>query len=379
MNLRKIFSSLLIVTSLNGALFADSNINITNFGKTNSGQETQLFSLKNNKGMTVDITNYGGIVVRLLTADRYGEFADVSLGYDNVQEYIKGSPYFGALIGRYGNRIANGKFALDGVTYKLPTNNDPAGIPCSLHGGNKGFDKVIWDAKAYLKNNQPCLELDYLSKDGEEGYPGNLKVKVIYTLTNDNALRIDYTATTDKATVVNLTNHTYFNLKGEGNGDILGHFLQLNSKKITPVTPGLIPTGEFKDVANTPFDFTTPHAIGERIKAKNTQLKYGNGYDHNWVLNNQTGMLAQAATVYEPTTGRQMEVWTTEIGIQFYSGNFLDGSNIGESKRPYNFRNAFCLETQHYPDSPNQKNFPTTTLRPGQILKSSTEYRFSSK
>ena len=379
MKLKKFFSSLFIMTSLSGALFAGSSINITDFGKTKFGKETQLFSLKNEKGMTVDITNYGGIVVRILTADRYGKFADVSLGYNNVKEYIKGSPYFGALIGRYGNRIANGKFVLDGVTYKLPTNNDPAGIPCSLHGGKKGFDKVIWDAKAYLKNNQPCLELDYLSKDGEEGYPGNLKVTVLYTLTNDNALRIDYTATTDKATVVNLTNHTYFNLKGEGNGDILGHILQLNAKKMTPVTAGLIPTGKFELVAKTPFDFTTPHAIGERINEKNIQLKYGNGYDHNWVLDNQTGNLAQAAIVYEPTTGRTMEVWTTEIGIQFYSGNFLDGSNIGESGRPYNFRNGFCLETQHYPNSPNQKNFPSTVLRPGKVLKSRTEYRFGSK
>ncbi|UDQ96885.1 aldose epimerase family protein [Lentisphaerota bacterium WC36G] len=379
MKLKKFLGSLMVVTTFCGTLYAESSINIASFGKTNSGKQTQLFSLKNDKGMTVDITNYGGIVVRIFTPDRYGKYADISLGYDNVQEYIKGSPYFGAIVGRYGNRIANGKFSLDGVNYKLPTNNDPAGIPCSLHGGNKGFDKVIWDAKAFLKDNQPCLELDYLSKDGEQGYPGNLKLKVLYTLTNDNALRIDYHGTTDKATIVNVTNHTYFNLKGEGNGDILGHFMQLNAKKYTPVNAGLIPTGEFEIVANTPFDFTTPHTIGERINFKNIQLKYGNGYDHNWVLDNQTGDLAQAAKVYEPTTGRTMEVWTTEIGIQFYSGNFLDGSNVGESNRPYNFRNAFCLETQHYPDSPNQKNFPSTVLRPGEVYSSRTEYRFGTK
>ncbi|MBC9867777.1 MAG: galactose-1-epimerase, partial [Opitutae bacterium] len=244
----------------------------------------------------------------------------------------------------------------------LVTNNSPADIPCHLHGGTVGFDKVVWQAEPFLENNTPGLKLQYLSKDGEEGYPGNLDVTVWYRLTNDNALQIDYLATTDKATPVNLTNHSYFNLRGEGAGDILGHVVTLKAANYTPVNPGLIPTGVIAPVTGTPFDFTTPHPIGERIDADDEQIKFGAGYDHNWVLDNQDGDLALASIVFEPVKGRLMEVWTTEPGVQFYCGNFLDGSLIGKSGRPYHRRNGFCLETQHYPDSVNQPNFPTTIL-----------------
>ncbi|MBC9888835.1 MAG: galactose-1-epimerase [Opitutae bacterium] len=289
------------------------------------------------------------------------------------------SPYFGSIVGRVGNRIAEGKFELDGKTYDLVTNNSPADIPCHLHGGTVGFDKVVWQAEPFLENNTPGLKLQYLSKDGEEGYPGNLDVTVWYRLTNDNALQIDYLATTDKATPVNLTNHSYFNLRGEGAGDILGHVVTLKAANYTPVNPGLIPTGVIAPVTGTPFDFTTPHPIGERIDADDEQIKFGAGYDHNWVLDNQDGDLALASIVFEPVKGRLMEVWTTEPGVQFYCGNFLDGSLIGKSGRPYHRRNGFCLETQHYPDSVNQPNFPTTILRPGDKYQSTTLFRFRAR
>jgi aldose 1-epimerase len=340
------------------------------------GKDVYLYSLTNSNGMTVKITNYGAIVTHIVVPDRDGKMADVALGYDSLEEYVADTPYFGAIVGRYGNRIANGEFTLDGKTYTLAKNNLNAGIDTSLHGGLKGFDKVVWDAKPRRKNS---LELHYLSKDGEEGYPGNLNLTVRYVLTKDNALRIRYTATTDKATPLNVTNHTYFNLKGEGNGDILGHSLTLMASKYTPVNAGLIPTGKMPSVKGTPFDFTTAHTIGERVDAKHEQIKFGNGYDHNWVLDNQDGDLAQAAAVHEPTTGRTLEVWTTEPGVQFYCGNFLDGTLTGKSGKKYNFRNGFCLETQHYPDSPNQPNFPSTILEPGKTYKSRTDFRFGVK
>ncbi len=349
------------------------------FGQTENGTETTLYSLTNANGIKADITNYGGIVVRLLVPDRYGNMDDVVLGYNTLDEYLRDSPYFGCIVGRVGNRIAEGKFELDGKTYELVTNNFPADIPCHLHGGTVGFDKVVWQAEPFLENNTPGLKLQYLSKDGEEGYPGNLDVTVWYRLTNDNALQIDYLATTDKATPVNLTNHSYFNLKGEGAGDILGHVVTLNAANHTPVNPGLIPTGVIAPVTGTPFDFTTPHSIGDRIDAEDEQIKFGAGYDHNWVLDNQDGDLALASIVFEPVKGRLMEVWTTEPGVQFYCGNFLDGSLIGKSGRPYHRRNGFCLETQHYPDSVNQPNFPTTILRPGEKYQSTTLFRFSAR
>ncbi|MCU7491519.1 MAG: galactose mutarotase [Ignavibacteria bacterium] len=355
------------------------------FGKTPDGVNVSLYTLSNSKGMKADITNYGGIVVRLVVPDNNNNFSDVVLGFNSIEgytqdEYIKNCPYFGAIIGRYGNRIAYGTFKIGTEEYKLAINNTPGGIPCSLHGGIKGFDKVVWQAEASVQNNVPQLKLHYLSRDGEEHYPGNLDVTVTYSLTDDNALKVEYLATTDKATPVNLTNHSYFNLKGEGSGDILDHELMINADKFTPVNKGLIPTGELKEVKNTPFDFTTAHKVGERINDKDEQLEFGRGYDHNWVLSTTNdGELKTAATVYESTTGRFMEVLTTEPGVQFYSGNFLDGTLKGKSGSAYGFRNALCLETQHFPDSPNHPEFPSTILEPGKEYKSTTMYRFSVK
>lgn len=330
------------------------------------------FTLTNKNGVSTKITNYGGIVMSLNVPDKAGQFGDVVLGFDTVEGYLKPHPYFGALIGRYGNRIANGKFTLEGKHYTLAQNDGPN----SLHGGLQGFDKVIWDAKPLDTADGPALELTYLSKDGEEGYPGNLLVKVTYTLTHDNALRIDYTATSDETTVINLTHHSYFNLAGAGNGDILDHDLLLNAPHFTPIDETLIPTGEIKPVTGTPFDFTQPARIGLRINQDDEQLKFGLGYDHNWVLNNTDGALALAARVTEPGSGRVMEVWTTEPGIQFYSGNFLDGSNVGKGGKVYRHRSGFCLETQHFPDSPNQPNFPSTVLKASQTYTSTTVYKF---
>lgn len=350
------------------------------FGKAPSGEEVSIYTLKNSNGMTAEITNYGGIIVKLTAPDKNGKYEDVVLGFNSLDDYVKdNSPYFGALIGRYGNRIGQGKFTLNGKTYTLAKNNEPNGIPCALHGGLKGFDKVVWKAEPLLVKNTAGLKLEYLSKDGEEGYPGNLKVTVTYWLTNKNEVKIDYSAVTDKPTPVNLTNHSYFNLKGEGNGDILDHELILNADKFTPVDKGLIPTGKLESVKGTPFDFTSLHKIGERVEEDNEQLKIARGYDHNWVLNHKGNKLSLAASVYEPTTGRVLEVFTTQPGIQFYCGNFLDGSLKGKSGKPYNFRNGFALETQHFPDSPNHPNFPNTILKPGETLKSTTIFKFSTK
>jgi aldose 1-epimerase len=342
------------------------------FGTADDGTPVSLYTLKNSKGMEARITNYGGILVSLLVPDKNGRVDDVVLGYDSLSNYIKSSPYFGCLVGRYGNRIAKGKFTLDGKEYTLAVNNGAN----TLHGGLKGFDKVVWDAKEQQGKRGLSLVLKYLSKDGEEGYPGNLHVKVTYTLTENNELKIDYTATTDKATVVNLTHHSYFNLAGAGKGDILKHELMINAKKFTPIDEGLIPTGELKSVAGTPFDFTTPAEIGARINAADEQLKFGKGYDHNFVLDKKGKGLSLAARVEEKRTGRVMEVLTTEPGMQFYSGNFLDSTNIGKGGVPYKFRYGFCLETQHFPDSPNKPDFPTTELKPGKTYSTNTVYRF---
>lgn len=330
------------------------------------------FTLTNQQGLSAKITNYGGIVMALYVPDRSGQLDDIVLGFETPEEYLHPHPYFGALIGRFGNRIAKGKFTLHGIEYTLVQNN---GVN-SLHGGLKGFDKVIWDAKPTDTPDGPALELTYLSPDGEEGYPGNLLVKVIYTLTQQNELKIDYTATTDADTVINLTHHSYFNLAGAGNGDILDHELTLNAARFTPIDETLIPTGELRPVAGTPFDFSRPTKIGLRIDEPDEQLKYGLGYDHNWVLNNSADPLTLAARVSEPSSGRIMEVWTTEPGIQFYSGNFLDGSNIGKGDKVYQHRYGFCLETQHFPDSPNQPNFPSTVLKASQTYHSTTIYKF---
>ena len=349
------------------------------FGKTTDGTAVERFTLINKHGIKLRAMTYGAIVLSLEVPDRRGESADIVLGYSTVAEYIKDTPYFGAVVGRYGNRIANGKFSIGGNVYTLATNNEPGGIKCSLHGGLKGFDKVVWRGEALAKDGAQGVKFSYTSKDGEEGYPGALNVSVTYWLTDDNEWIIDYEATTDKATPVNITQHSYFNLKGEGNGDILGQELIINASKFTPVTVGLIPTGELRSVRGTPFDFTTAHSIGERVNSAEEQMIFGGGYDHNWVLDNQSGTLALAATVHDPTTGRIIEVFTTEPGLQFYCGNFLDGKLTGKSGKKYEFRNGFCLETQHYPDSPNQPLFPSTILKPGQMSKSTTVYRFSAK
>lgn len=349
------------------------------FGKLPDGREARLFILKNAAGFQADITNFGGVIARLFAPDRHGKLADVTLGFNEVAPYQTQSPYFGALIGRVGNRIAHGQFSLDGRVHTLATNNAPAGLPCHLHGGKIGFDKILWAAEPTTHEGQPALRLRHTSPTGDEGYPGTLKVEVLYSLTKINGLRMDYTATTDAATPVNLTNHAYFNLRGEGQGDILDHELTLKAAHYTPVNGGLIPTGKIASVTGTPFDFTTPHQLGARIDQPDEQLQAGGGYDHNFVLDNQKGALALAATVYESSSGRVLEVLTTEPGVQLYTGNFLDGSLAAKNGGTYIRRGGFCLETQHYPDSPNQPAFPSIILRPGQTYRSTTVYQFSTR
>ena len=342
------------------------------FGTTPDGENVDIYTLTNQRGSEVKITNYGGIITSIKVPDRRGKRDDIVLGFDNLDGYLKGTAYFGALIGRYANRIAKGHFTLNGHQYTLAVNNGEN----HLHGGVRGFDKVVWTARPLKVATGAALRLTYLSKDGEEGYPGNLSVKVIYTLTNDNQLKIEYWATTDKDTVVNLTSHSYFNLAGQGNGDILNHQLLINAQRFTPTDAGSIPTGELRPVKGTPFDFTTASRIGDRINEDEQQLKFGKGYDHNFVLNGRMGTLRQGAVVYEPTSGRLMEIWTTEPGIQFYSGNFLDGSLTGKDGKVYRQRYGFCLETQHFPDSPNELSFPTTVLRKNQRFHTLTIQKF---
>jgi aldose 1-epimerase len=342
-----------------------------------TAKDIQFFTLKNDSGMTVRVTNFGAIITSIIVPDRNGKFADVALGYNDIASYTNAvdKPYFGAIVGRYGNRIAKGKFTIDETEYTLAINNSPN----SLHGGIIGFDKVIWDAKPNHDDNS--VVLTYTAKDGEEGYPGNLNCSVTYRLTNENSIEIEYLATTDKATPINLTQHTYFNLKGEGEGTILDHQLMINARRFTPVDETLIPTGKTPAVQGTPFDFMKPKSIGRDINAENKQLAYGGGYDHNWVLDKggQTGEMTLAASVYEPSTGRVLEVSTTEPGIQFYCGNFLDGRLTGKSGKKYVHRGGFCLETQHYPDSPNQPNFPSTILKPGDEYVTKTVLKFSAR
>jgi aldose 1-epimerase len=359
-----------------GAKEAKTKMDVTveSFGQTADGQQVRLYKLTNAHGLTAGIMTYGATVVSLETPDKQGQVADIVLGYDHLDGYLRNSPYFGAIVGRYGNRIGKGRFTLDGTVYKLATNNGEN----HLHGGIKGFDKVVWADEPVRRSNAVGVKLDYLSKDGEEGYPGNLKATVTYLLTNDNELRIEYRATTDKATPVNLTHHGYWNLTG-GQRDILGHVLTLNADRFTPVDKGLIPTGELPAVKGTVMDFTKPTPIGARIESDFEQIKFGGGYDHNWVLNQGRKDMTLAAHVYEPTSGRVMEVYTKEPGVQFYSGNFLDGTITGKGGTVYRHRWGFCLETQHYPDSPNKPNFPTTILRPGRTYETVTIYRFGTK
>lgn len=346
-----------------------------NFKQTIEGKQVQLYTLTNKNGLKAAVTNFGGKVVSLLVPDSSGKLTDVVLGYNSLkdyQEYTKNGNYFGALIGRYGNRIAKGKFTLDGKSYQLAINN----APNALHGGPKGFFAVIWNV---VKTTPNSIELHYLAKDGEEGYPGNLNVSVTYTLTDDNALDIAYKATTDKATVLNLTNHSFFNLNGDGE-TINNHTLQLNASRYTPVDSTLIPTGKIEPVAGTPLDFTKPEKIGSRVEDKNQQMIYGKGYDHNFVLDasKEKGMHL-AATVIGDKSSIEMQVYTDQPGIQFYGGNFMAGGDKGKTDKPYEKRTAFCLETQHFPDSPNQPQFPTTTLKAGETFNSITSYKFSVK
>jgi aldose 1-epimerase len=369
-----LFLSIIFAPFWNSSMTAEARPQIKKeaFGKTVEQEPVELYTLTNRQGAEVKIITYGGIITSLKVPDRNGKMGDVALGYDNLESYLKSNPFFGALVGRYGNRIAKGKFSLNGEEYSLARNNDPN----HLHGGIKGFDKVVWKAKEVKGKNGPGLSLSYVSKDGEEGYPGNLSVTVVYTWTHNNELKVAYTATTDKTTVVNLTQHSYFNLAGSG--DILKHEMMIAANRFTPVDATLIPTGELRSVKGTPMDFTKPFAIGARIDQQDEQLKFGRGYDHNYVLNSNKGALALAARVYEATTGRVMEVYTTEPGIQLYTGNFLDGMT-GKGGQVYKQRYGFCLETQHFPDSPNQPKFPSTTLKPGQKYMTTTSYRFSIK
>jgi aldose 1-epimerase len=346
------------------------------FGKTSDGRDADLYLLRNSNDVEIEITNFGGIVVSLKVPDRRGEMTDVILGYDDLVSYESDKWHFGAVIGRYANRIADGKFRLNGHEYTLARNNGPN----HLHGGVVGFEKVIWDAREDSATQNDRLILEYVSEDGEEGYPGKLAVRVEYSLTDENEFQIRYFATTDRDTVVNLTNHSYFNLKGAAESDILLHQLQLNAGQFTPVNENLIPTGELRGVNRTPFDFTRPEAIGSRINQDDPQLKFGRGYDHNWVLNRSMDAgLSPAAKLSEPQSGRTMEIFTTEPGIQFYSGNFLDGSIRGKAGTAYGRHFGLCLETQHFPDSPNQANFPSTVLRAAERYESTTVLKFSNR
>jgi aldose 1-epimerase len=351
------------------------NVDKQAFGQTADGIPVDLYTLSNDNGMTCAITNYGGIIVSLLVPDRDGNLADVVLGFDTLEEYLDHNPFFGCIVGRYGNRIAQARFTLDGVEYTLAQNDGRN----SLHGGAKGFDKVVWDAQAVQGEGTVGLKLTHTSPDGDEGYPGNLAMTVLYTLTNKNKLKIDYTATTDKTTVVNLTNHSYFNLAGAGAGTILDHELMINADRFTPVDDTLIPIGELRPVEGTPLDFRQSTAIGARIEQDDEQLRLGGGYDHNWVVNGEAGTKRLAARAYEPTSGRVLEVYTTEPGIQFYCGNFLPKSMPGKGGQTYVWRGGFCLETQHYPDSPNQPSFPSTTLKPGETYSTTTVLKFSAQ
>ena len=341
------------------------------------GQPVYRYTLKNKSGVQVDITNYGARVISIIVPDKEGNLGDVALGLDSVPQYFTDKTSLGAIMGRYGGRIAGGSFTLNGETYNTPINNGEN----TLHSGPEGFHTRVWTGKPVTNEaGEQALALNYLAKDGESGFPGNLDIQVIYTLTGNNELRIDYKVTTDKATVLNVTHHSYFNLKGEASGSILDHEVTINADRIVPGKEDLIPTGELMVVEGTPFDFRQPHTIGERIDGDHEQLVFARGYDHTWVVNRDNpDALVLAATAYDPQTGRYMEVHTTEPGVHMYTGNFLDGTVTGKSGTPYNFRNGFCFETQHFPDSPNQPEFPSTVLNPGETYTQTTIYRFSTK
>jgi len=348
-------------------------INNNGFDCIYKGKEISLYTLKNKNNIVIQITNFGCKIVSIIVPDRYGNFSDIVLGYETAEEYISGNPFFGAIVGRFANRIAKGRFLLEKHEYQLPINNGPN----SLHGGPDGFYNQVFDViKQETTNNGASITMVYVSSDGEAGYPGTLRLEVTYTLTDSNELRLDYSAITDKATHVNICSHPFFNLSGEGDGDILSHYLTINSKHYTPVNEFQIPTGELVDVIGTPMDFRTPFQIGARINNVDTQLSYGAGYDHNWVIDKKDGELEWAATCSEPNSGRAMEIYTTQPGLQFYSGNWLDGSDKGKGGKVYLKRSALCLETQHFPDTPNKPHFPSTVLNPGQTYYQTCLYKF---
>jgi aldose 1-epimerase len=362
-----------VVLAMGMGMAAQSRGTEEAWGKSAAGEAVERYTLTNAKGASVQISTLGGTVTSIKVPDRAGTLGEVTLGFDTLDGYLKPHPFFGVLVGRYGNRIGKGTFTLDGKTYTLAKNNGEN----ALHGGRKGFDKYVWKAREVASKDGLAIELTHVSPDGDEGYPGTLTSTVVYTWTDANALRIDYTATTDKPTVVNLTNHTYFNLSSGAATTILDHELMLASDHFTPVDKGLIPTGELRAVDGTPFDFTKAKKIGTHIDADDEQIKFGGGYDHNFVIRRPPGMMRTVARVTEPTSGRVMEVTTTEPGVQFYTGNFLDGTIVGRGGKTYGKRAGFCLETQHFPDSPNQPKFPSTVLRPGQTYKTTTQYAFS--
>ena len=351
------------------------NIDKKPFGVTKDGIDINQYILKNANGMQITVINYGGIITSWKAKDRDGSYEDIVLGFDNLSDYESSSPYFGALIGRYGNRIKEGKFSLDGVDYTLEVNNGEN----HLHGGVKGFDKVIWEVEKEVKESSASLILRHISTDMEEGYPGNLDVKVIYTLTNDDELKVRYEAETDKKTIVNLTQHSYFNLSANLSRDILAHQITIDADSFLPVDKTLIPSGELRDVEGTPFDFREPKRVGDDINEYYTQLTFGNGYDHCWVLNNQNEGVRFVASAYDPLSGRSLEIFSDQPGIQFYSGNFLDGTLKSKDGGNYEFRSGFCLETQHYPNSPNQESFPSVILNPGEKYNTETIFRFSTR
>ena len=365
---------LITLTFVLGCSMQRSRITREPFGQLPDGRHVEVFTLRNDHGVELRAMTYGAIITAIRTPDRNGGSADIVLGFDSLGGYLGGSPYFGAIVGRYANRIAGGRFTLDGVAYQLARNNGPN----SLHGGTRGFDKVLWTGEPFEKDSALGVKFRYQSPDGEEGYPGTLTVEVTYTLTNADELIVDYDAATTKATPLNLSQHTYWNLHGEGHGNILDHVLTLNASAFTPVDSTLIPSGKLAPVAGTPFDFRQPTAIGARIEQANEQLRFGRGYDHNWVIDQaKPGALTQAARLEDPASGRRIDISTTEPGVQFYSGNFLDGTIKGKSGHVYELRTGMCLETQHFPDSPNHPNFPTTILRPGEHYQSRTVFRFS--
>ncbi|HEY5469545.1 MAG TPA: aldose epimerase family protein [Bacteroidales bacterium] len=375
------YKNRLFTLALVAMVFAFSSCNMTakkndkvkkeTFGSY-KGKEVSLYTLTNKEGNVLKLTDFGARITWIEVPDKAGKKDNVTFGFDTFDGMIKGDHFIGAIVGRYANRVAKGKFTLDGTEYTLALNN----VPNSLHGGPGGWHSVVWNSEIVENAEFPSVKFTYKSPDMEEGYPGNMDIEVIYTWNDNNEIAMEYKCTTDKKTVLNITNHAYFNLHGAGNGDILDHQLTINASKFTPVDSTLIPTGELRPVEGTPFDFTTAHTIGERITQPYDQLTLGKGYDHNYVLNNINDV---AATVYDPTTGRVLEVITDQPGVQFYSGNFLDGTLIGHGGKPFKFRSGLCLETQHYPDSPNQASFPTTVLNPGETFKSKTIYRFSVK